>query len=390
MPLHLKLNPVLVFAIAAVGVALGNWLRRRIPLLARLSIPASVAGGLVYAALLLLLRDRWANFEIDTVLRDLFMVAFFTAIGMNASWKVVRAGGVQVLLFLALATAGAVLQNALGIGLAKLLGVNPLLGIVSGAVALAGGPATSAAFGATFEKLGLPGAATLGLASATFGILAAGVLSGFAGARYARRTPRPSAAPSREGHAVAAAAGPLLPQVTAMAVAMGAGWLVSAAIERTGVVLPGYIGAMIAAAVLRNADDRWHFARIDPQQVASLGNIALSLFIVMALLTLKLWELVHLALPLLTMLLAQVALAWAMCVAVFRLMGRDYEAAVMTGGYCGFMLGTTANAMAAMDEIERQHGPAPRAFIVVPLVGGFLIDFTNALVITASANLLPR
>ena len=381
-----RLNAVLVLAIAALGVAMGEWLRRRVPLLVRWSIPAPIAGGLVYAALLLALRDRVVNVEVDTVLRDLLMVAFFTSIGMSASWKVVRAGGPQVLLFLLLATAGAALQNALGIGLAHAFGVNPLVGIVSGAVALAGGPATSLAFGNTFEKLGLPGAATLGLASATFGILAAGVLAGYRGASFARRLSGGGAPCTRLD--TGRPGGPLLPAILVMSVAMGAGYLISSAIERGGVVLPGYIGAMIAAAILRNIDDRRHFLRLDPAQVSTLGNAALSLFIVMALLTLKLWELARLALPMLAMLLAQTVLVWLLCVAVFRMMGRDYEAAVMSAGYCGFMLGTTANSLAAMDELEREFGAAPRAFVVVPLVGGFLIDFTNALVITVCANLV--
>ena len=146
---------------------------------------------------------------------------------------------------------------------------------------------------------------------------------------------------------------------------------------------------MIAAAVIRNLDDRLRFARIAQHQVDTIGSIALYLFIVMALLTLRLWELVHLAAPMVGMLLIQVALVWLMCRTLsFFVMGRDYEAAVMSGGFCGFMLGTTANAMACMDVLVQKFGPAPRAFVVVPLVGAFLIDFTNALVITAMANLL--
>jgi ESS family glutamate:Na+ symporter len=145
---------------------------------------------------------------------------------------------------------------------------------------------------------------------------------------------------------------------------------------------------MIAAAVIRNLDDRFHFARINQHEVDQIGSVSLYIFIVMALLTLRLWELVHLALPTLAMLLAQVALIWVMCVMlVHRLMGRDYESAVMSGGFCGFMLGTTANAMACMDVLAQKYGPAPRAFVVVPLVGAFLIDFTNALIIMTMANL---
>ena len=154
-------------------------------------------------------------------------------------------------------------------------------------------------------------------------------------------------------------------------------------------VLPAYVGAMIAAGVLRNLDDRSHFLKISQHHLDAIGNISLYLFIVMALMTLRLWELVHLALPMAVILAAQVALVWVLCItASFRLMGRDYESAVMAGGFCGFMLGTTANALACMDVLAKKFGPAPRAFIVVPLVGAFLIDFTNALIITVMTNLL--
>lgn len=390
MPLAVKLNAVHVLALAAAGLALGEWLKRRVPVLERLCIPAPVAGGLVYAGATLILRDRWVNFEMDMVLREILMVAFFTSIGMNASWRVIRAGGGPVLLFLALATGGAVLQNLLGMGLAGALGLDPLLGIVSGSVALTGGPATSLAFGSTFEKLGVRGASTLGLASATFGITAAGILSGYIGARLiARRGFAGGAGGARRVAAVKAGWDfqALARGVVTMAIAMGIGGVLSATIEKTGAVLPSYIGAMIAAAALRNLDDRFGFAGVAPEVAAGLGNLALSLFIVMALLTLRLWELAHLALPLLAMLLAQVALVWLLCETVlFWAMGRDYESAVMASGYCGFMLGTTANAVASMDELAGRFGAAPQAFMVVPLVGGFLVDFTNAVVITAMAN----
>jgi glutamate:Na+ symporter, ESS family len=154
------------------------------------------------------------------------------------------------------------------------------------------------------------------------------------------------------------------------------------------IVLPEYVGAMIVAAIVRNLDDRFGIAGISERHSDMIGNIALSIFIVMAMLGLRLWELAHLALPMLAILLVQVALIWAMCLGVFRLMGRDYESAVMSGGFCGFMLGTTANAVACMSVLTQKYGPAPRAFIVVPLVGASLIDFTNATIINALTNLL--
>lgn len=408
MPLTIKLNAVQVLAVACLGVVLGIWLRRLMPILDRLNIPAPIVGGLVYALLALVLRDRWLNLEFDLVLRDVLMVAFFTTIGMGASLRLVREGGAQLVWFFAIATVGAVLQNVVGVGLAAVFGLDPLLGIVSGSVALTGGPATALAFGSTFEKLGVGGASALGLAAATFGITAGGLLGGYIGGSLIRRrglipangstvttaeniaypTSTPPEPPAfADEHEEEESA--LLRSVLAIAIAMGAGTVISAAIERTGLVLPAYVGAMLAAAALRNLDDRFGFARISQRRVDAIGNVSLYVFIVMALLTLRLWELVHLAVPMIAMLVAQVALVWAMCVALcYRLMGRDYQAAVTAGGFCGFMLGTTANAMACMTVLTEKYGPAPRAFIVVPLVGAFLIDFTNALVITTAVNLL--
>jgi ESS family glutamate:Na+ symporter len=279
-------------------------------------------------------------------------------------------------------------------------------------VTMTGGPATALAFGETFEQLGVEAGTTLGIAAAMFGIVAGGLLGGFAGGRVIeRRRLRPSVVqgttdlPTAESIAYSAANeeakaqlmadesvsehASLLNNVVSIAVAMGVGTLISMAIEKAGLILPAYIGAMMAAAAIRNLDDRYRFAKIGQRQIDEIGNIALNIFIVMALLTLRLWELVHLALPMLVILVAQIALVWMLAVTLtFRLMKRDYDAAVMAGGYCGFMLGTTANALACMDVLVQKYGPSPRAIIVVSLVGAFLIDFTNALIITTMINLL--
>ncbi len=365
---------------------MGEWLRRRLPILERLLVPTPICGGLVYALIALVLRDRWVNFEIDTVLRDLLMVVFFTTVGLGARWALVKRGGVQVLLLLGLATLGALLQNLLGVALAKAFGVSPLLGVMSGSVALAGGPATSLAFGATFEKLGVTGATTVGIASATFGIVAAGLFGGSIGGTLLRRFGlRSNAQANPMDDSVERSTGSMMNAVIVTAVAMGLGAVVSAAVEKTGIVLPGYIGAMVVAALIVNL----RIANPSPAHLETLSGISLQIFIVMALMTLKLWELANLALPLIAMLVIQVGVVWAMCAWIaFRVMGRDYEAAVMTGGFAGFMLGTTANAVACMRELEERFGAAPRAFLVVPIVGAFLLDFTNSLVITAFANWL--
>ncbi len=183
----IKLNAVQVLALSCVGVTAGVFVRRRLKFLDALNVPASIVGGLLLALLAFALRERVANFELDLSLRDLLMVGFFTTIGMGASLRLLRRGGVQVVWFLVLATIGAVLQNAVGAGLAHALGLSPLLGVVSGSVSLTGGPATAIAFGGTFEQSGVVGATTLGVASAMFGITAGGLLGGFIGGRLVRR-----------------------------------------------------------------------------------------------------------------------------------------------------------------------------------------------------------
>lgn len=381
-----------MLALASFGVVLGVWLKRRIPLLDRLHIPAPIAGGLIYALAALLLRDRFVNLEPDATLRDLLMIAFMTTIGLSARLRLLREGGSQVLWMLVVASIGAVLQNAAGMGMAAALRVDPRLGILAGSVALTGGPATAVAFGGTFEKMGVPGATALALASATFGIAVSGLIGGYIGGwlirRYRLQPAAAGPAEQRPAH-TASSSGELLKTVLVIGVAMGIGNLISGEFERLGLILPAYIGAMIAGALIRNLDDRFQFASIAQPEVDTLGRIALYLFIAMAMLTLRLWELAHLALPLLIMLAGQVALCWLMCITLaFRAMRNDYEAAVMSAGFCGFMLGITANAIACMEELTGKYGPARRAFLVVPVVGAFLVDFSNSLIITAMANLL--
>lgn len=410
--LLVKLNAVQVLALSCLGLVMGVGLKRLFRILDTLNIPAAVIGGLIYAAVALLLRDRYANFEMDLVLRDIFMVAFFTTIGMSASLRLLKVGGVQVLLFFGLSTVGLVLQNLLGIALAKVLGLHLLLGIVAGSITMAGGPATALAFGADFEKrFGVEGALTFGLAAAMFGIVSGGLIAGYVGGGLIERNRLRSPASGRLAAADVAEAvvyqkdavvfeptvlrdeseseqGPLMHTVVAVTVAMGVGTLISAGFERAGLVLPAYVGAMFAAAILRNLDDFGHWFSISQRQMDAVGSIALNIFIVMALLTLRLWEIVNLALPMFVILIGQVALVWMMALAVYRVMGRDHESAVMSGGFCGFMLGTSANAMACLEVLSAKYGAAPRAFLVVPIVGAFLIDFTNAMVITALANWL--
>ncbi len=294
---------------------------------------------------------------------------------------------------------------------ATAMGLHPLFGVLTGSVTLTGGPATGLAFAPLFEASGVPGAATVAVASAMVGIVMGGVIGAPISTRLIERhrlrvakqspeyvEPTLAAHVMEEQLADETAKAPagedeesfvLLQSIVLILVAMWAGSWVSAWFTSMDLTLPGYIGAMLVAAVIRNLDDVTGRIRVNQRVIDDVGNVALALFIVMALMTLKLWEIANLALPMLAILAAQVALIALICVwPIFPLMGRDYESAVMSGGFCGFMLGTTANAMANMRSLVEKYGPAPRAFLVVPMVGAFFIDFTNAVIVTVFVNAL--
>lgn len=408
----LKLDLVHTVALAGVMLFIGYGIRRAVPLLGRYNIPAPVIGGLIVSLTALVTRGTGTPLlELDTTLQTPMMVAFFTSVGYAASLSLLRVGGPQVLLFFGAATAFAVVQNVLGGVVAVAFGLDPLFGVLAGSTTLTGGPATGLAFAPLFEEAGVTGAATLAVAAAMIGIVMGGVIGGPIGTRlierHRLREPRARtvtvAPPSAsevietqlpEGRADAPEGEDrgsylLLKNVVAILVAMWIGSWVSRGFSALGLTLPGYIGAMLVAAAIRNLDDATGLIGISQRVIDDLGSAALSLFIVMALMSLQLWEIAGLALPLLVVLAAQVGLIALICLwPIYRLMGRDYESAVMSAGFCGFMLGTTANAMANMESLVERYGPAPRAFLVVPIVGAFFIDFTNAVIITVFVNLL--
>jgi len=391
----LKLGAFELLGLAALGVLAGRWIKQRLPVLDRLNIPASIVGGFVYALLALALRDRVLNFELETTVRDVLMVTFFATIGMNASLRLLKIGGVQVAIFFAAAVGGLLLQIVWGVGAAGLMGLDPRIGLIPGAVALTGGPATALAFGPVFEGEGVASATALGVGSGMFGIVVGGLIGGYVGGSLIRKHDLramesfvdPGVPEPRESDE--AGAGGWFDNVLMLCLAMGLGIVVNRLMTGLGATFPIYIGPMICAALLRNLDDAFGGSRISPAKMDQIGTMSLELFIVMALLGLRLWEIANLAVPVLVILCGQIALLLAICwLVVFRLMGRDHQAAVMASGYFGFMMGTTANAMACMNELVRRYGPAPRAFFVVTIVGTLFIDFVNALLITLSLNLL--
>jgi glutamate:Na+ symporter, ESS family len=398
----LKLDLLQTLTLAALVYFLGIQLRKRIRWLDRLNIPSAVVGGLLFTTLVLLLHSRNITIGLNTALQPLLSVAFFTSIGMGASLSLLRAGGLQVLIFLLFATVFCLVQNFAGMGIATAFHQHPLLGVMAGSVTLVGGPATGLAFAPIFEQAGLRGAGPLALTSATVGIVFGGLVGGPTATYLIRQYRLAPAARSRAELEAELKTTPetlvvevdredssLIRNLVVLALAMGLGSIVSWYIQSLGVTLPAYIGAMVVASGLRNLDDATGWLKIDQRAMEFVGNLALNIFLVVALMTLKLWELAHLALPLSAILAVQVLVVLLFAVtASFRLMGRDYDSAVMASGFVGFVLGTTANAIANMRALVERYGPAPRAFLVVPLVGAFFIDFTNALIITLFVNWL--
>jgi ESS family glutamate:Na+ symporter len=411
----LSLDLVQTLAFGGLALFAGYGVKRLVRPLARYNIPAAVVGGLVVAAISSAAQARGTPLvAFDTTLQAPLMIAFFTSIGFGASVGLLRVGGPLVLVFFAMSSAVAILQNVIGAAIAVALGQPPLVGVLAGSVTLTGGPGTGLAFAPLFEQAGVPAAGTLALASAMVGIVAGGILGGPLGTwlitgrglatpatpapavgltaanlAESRMPETPAAAPAGEDREAYGLLKTLVVMLTAMWLGGAlSGWL-NTALAGAGMALPSYIGAMIVAAAMRNLDDLTGLVGISQQTVDDLGSVSLSLFLVLALMTLRLWEIVHLAVPLAIILVVQVAaIALLAATLVFRLSGRDYQAAVVASGFCGFMLGTTANAMANMEALVARYGPAPRAFLVVPIVGAFFIDFTNGLIITVFLNVL--
>ena len=416
----LTLDLVQTVALAGVILFIGYGIRRLIPFLARVNIPAPVCGGLPVAGLLAALYFSGIQpIKFDTTLQTPLQNAFFASVGFGASVALLVRGGVLVIVFFVISTIVAALQNVLGGAVAIALGQHPLMGVLAGSVTLTGGPATGLAFAPFFQEAGVPGAATLAVAAAMVGIVSGGVIGGPIGTYLIERqgrvpAPAPAAVPHRsaaygetmenvaerrfvepvieipEGEDVEAYV--LLKHLVIMLTAIAVGLWVSnwltASLKQFQMTLPVYIGAMLVAAAFRNLDDVTRALGLSQRVIDDIGTVALSLFLVMALMTLRLWEIAGLVLPLLIILAAQVLFIAALCLFVIpRVMGGDYDAAVISAGFSGFMLGTTANAMANMGALVERYGPSPKAYFVVPLVGAFAIDFTNAILITFFLNL---
>jgi ESS family glutamate:Na+ symporter len=360
----LTFNMVQSIAFAVVLLLIGELLVKKINFLSKYCIPAPVVGGLIFAIIALILRQTGTlSFEFDDTLRVLAMTAFFTSVGFSASFGLLKKGGLKVFIFLGAAIVLVVFQNVLGVSLAKLFNLNPLIGLATGSIPMTGGHGTASSFGPLMEKAGAVGANAVAVASATFGLVAGSMLGGPVGKRLIEKYNLKSG-----GN-------------------MGLGTLVSAFIGKY-MTFPPYIGAMLVGAIIRNVSDATKSYKVPIVEIDLIGGVSLSLFLSMALMMLKLWELAELAIPMIVMLLAQTVLMYFYAnLVTFRVMGKDYDAAILTAGHCGFGLGATPNGIANMTSVTEKYGPSPTAFFIMPLVGSLFIDFFNPAIITFFLNM---
>ena len=419
----LHLDMIQTAGVGALALIVGMILTRKVAFLQKFCVPSPVSGGIIFSLLTLALYGR-CNVEVsfDGTLKDVFMLAFFTSVGFQSDLKVIKQGGKLLIIMLALLVAIIALQNLMPIGIARLMGVNPLIGMASGSISMTGGHGTAAGFASVLEGMGLSGAGTIGMAAATFGLIAGSMIGGPLAERIIRKKLTHEQMQPQDDEIDPAMAGIESDEASptgrkkrvstneqefqqyakasySILLVMGAGTLMSWLLAKTGVTFPTYFGALILAAIVRNTiglfsykdDGKWVKADklLDMERIISVGNICLSLFLGMAMISLKLWELQSLALPLIIILVFQVAMMdfFAYFVA-FPLLGRNYDAAVLCAGICGFGLGATPNAMANMSAVCYKYRYAVKPFLIVPIIGAMFADLINTGIITFFLNIL--
>ena len=395
--MKIQLDMYQTLAVAVLVLLLGNYLKKKIYFLQKFCIPAPVIGGLIFAIMTCICYVTGiAEFSFDDTLREVCMVFFFTSVGFQANLKVLKSGGKSLIVFLGLVISLIILQNLTAVGLAKLLNLNPLIGMCTGSIPMVGGHGTAGAFGPVLEDLNIKGATTICTAAATFGLIFGSLIGGPLGKKLIEKHSLLNTAANEDDSLLVEDekkherhTNMYADSVFQLILAIGVGTIFTMLLTKTGLTFPIYIGAMLAAALMRNICEYTGIATIHMGEINDLGGISLSLFLGMAMITLRLWELASLALPLFILLAAQVLLIIIFTYVIeFNIMGRDYDAAILVSGTCGFGTGATPNAMANMQAVCDQYVPSIKAYLLIPLVGSLFADFLNSLVITFFINLL--
>jgi len=419
----IELDMVQTAGIGALALIAGMVLTRKVAFLQRFCIPSPVSGGIIFSLITLMLYG-WCNIEVsfDGTLKDIFMLAFFTSVGFQSDLKVIKQGGKLLIIMLSLLVVMIALQNLMPMGITRFMGVDPLIGMAAGSISMTGGHGTAGGFASVLEGMGLHGAGTIGMAAATFGLIAGSMLGGPLAERIIRKKLTHEQMQPQDEEIDPAMAGIESDEASpagrekristneqefqqyakatyCIILVMGGGTIMSWLLAKTGVTFPTYFGALILAAIVRNTigffsykdEGKWEKAEklLDMERIVSVGNICLSMFLGMAMISLKLWELQSLALPLIAILVSQVLLmALFVYFAAFPLLGRNYDAAVLCAGICGFGLGATPNAMANMSAVCYKYRYTVKPFLIVPIIGAMFADLINTGMITLFLNIL--
>ena len=395
--MEIQIDMYQTLSLSVVVLMLGQFLKQKINFLEKFCIPSPVVGGLIFSVLTCILYSTGVvEFTFDDTLREVCMVFFFTSVGFQANLKVLKSGGKALAIFLGLVIALIFMQNLLAVGVSHLIGLDSLVGLCPGSIPMVGGHGTAGAFGPVLEDFNVQGATTICTAAATFGLVAGSLIGGPIGKRLIEKKHlldtivteddslliEEEKKHERHSNMYAAA-------VFQLILAVGLGTIISELLTKTGLTFPIYIGAMIVAAIIRNVGEYSGKFDIYMGEINNLGGICLSLFLGIAMITLKLWQLAELALPLMILLGAQLLLIFLYTYfVVFRVMGKDYDAAVLAAGTCGFGMGATPNAMANMQVLCDRYAPSVKAYLLVPLIGSLFADFINSLVITLFINII--
>ena len=399
--MEFNLNIYETMALVSIVFYIGKYIRNKFSILSKYCIPPSVVGGFIFAILILILKvTDIATINLDITLQEIFMTTFFTSIGFTASFKILKQGGIKVIIFLGLAILLVVLQNVVGVTLASLFNLQPLLGLCTASIPMIGGHGTAGSFGPLLENMGISGATAVSIASATFGLIMGSIIGGLVARNLIHnhkiktvhdensKVPPKEVGDFNEENQNILCLKQLMTGASFLFIAMGLGSIISDFIQNSGLTFPSYIGAMIAAAIIRNIYDLAG-KEITEKEIETLGSLSLSFFLTMALMGLKLWQLFDLALPLMVMLIAQVVLVGCFAyIITYKVMGKNYEAVVFASATCGFGMGATPNAIANMDELTNRYGFVHTPYFVVPIVGCLFIDFVNSAIITMFINFI--
>lgn len=395
--MKIQLDMYQTLAAAVLVLMLGAYLKSKIHFLEQFCIPAPVVGGLLFAIFTCICYVTGiAEFSFDDILREVCMVFFFTSVGFQANLKVLKSGGKSLVVFLGLVILLIISQNLVAVGMSKVLGLSPLIGMCTGSIPMVGGHGTAGAFGPVLEDFNIDGATTICTAAATFGLICGSLIGGPLGKRLIEKKnlletaiPEDDSLLVEEEEKHERHTNMYPAAVFQLILAIGLGTIFSYFLTKTGMTFPIYIGAMNAAALFRNIGEYTGKFTIHMGEINDLGGISLSLFLGIAMITLKLWQLADLALPLFILLAVQVLLIALFTYFIeFNIMGRDYDAAVLVAGTCGFGMGATPNAMANMQAICEKYTTSVKAYLLIPLVGSLFADFINSLVITFFINFI--